>query len=216
MTDGHKQETRELILEAAERVFGERGFDGARTREIAKRAGVNVAQLHYHFGSKADLYQAVLRNAASRLQSRLLAAVQGEGAPVDRLRRAVRAHFDLLASRRHVVGLLLDALVRRDAFALEFVREVLAPVLGEVVPAVAAGREDGSFRPVPVDQTFISTVALNLIYFVAEPMVTAVVGDEAYEPDALVARREAALDLLLHGLLARPDADPSHADPEET
>jgi len=48
------------ILEAAMEVFAEKGFRGATTREIAAKAGANVASLHYHFRDKESLYLKVL------------------------------------------------------------------------------------------------------------------------------------------------------------
>ena len=48
------------ILEAAESVFAEAGFNGATTAEIARRAGIPKANLHYYFNTKEELYQQVL------------------------------------------------------------------------------------------------------------------------------------------------------------
>ena len=48
--------TKARILTAAEEVFAARGFQGASTREIAARAGVNISSLHYHWESKETLY----------------------------------------------------------------------------------------------------------------------------------------------------------------
>ncbi len=61
--DGNPEETRREILRAAAEAFAACGFVGATTRAVAARAGVNVATLHYHFGSKEGLYRAVLGNA---------------------------------------------------------------------------------------------------------------------------------------------------------
>ncbi len=49
----------ELILETAEKIFLEKGFDGARMQEIADKAGINKALLHYYFKSKENLYQKI-------------------------------------------------------------------------------------------------------------------------------------------------------------
>ena len=52
--------TRSAVLAAAREEFGERGFDGATVRRIAGRAGVDVAMIAHHFGSKRQLYAATL------------------------------------------------------------------------------------------------------------------------------------------------------------
>jgi TetR/AcrR family transcriptional regulator len=53
---------RARILKAAESVFAEKGFDGATTGEIAKRAGIPKANVHYYFGTKQQLYDLVIAN----------------------------------------------------------------------------------------------------------------------------------------------------------
>jgi len=61
-TDGDS--TRERILEAAEEVFAEKGFNQATVREILKRAEVgNIAAINYHFGDKERLYVETVKNA---------------------------------------------------------------------------------------------------------------------------------------------------------
>ena len=56
----HAIDTRKAILDAAERLFADLGFDGASLRKITSTAGVNLAAAHYHFGSKAELLRAAL------------------------------------------------------------------------------------------------------------------------------------------------------------
>jgi TetR/AcrR family transcriptional regulator, regulator of cefoperazone and chloramphenicol sensitivity len=55
--------TREHLLEAAGEVFAEIGFRAATVRQICQRAGANIAAVNYHFGDKAELYQAVLKES---------------------------------------------------------------------------------------------------------------------------------------------------------
>lgn len=54
-------ETRWKLLQAATQVFAEVGYHAATTRAISRRAGVNLAAIHYHFGDKAELYREVFR-----------------------------------------------------------------------------------------------------------------------------------------------------------
>ena len=56
-----QEETRWRLLQAATEVFAEVGYHAATTREICKRAGVNLASIHYYYGDKAELYREVFR-----------------------------------------------------------------------------------------------------------------------------------------------------------
>jgi AcrR family transcriptional regulator len=65
-------DTRQKLLDAAERLFGERGYDATSLRHIIADAGVNLAAVHYHFGSKEELLDGVvLRKAGPVNQTRL-------------------------------------------------------------------------------------------------------------------------------------------------
>ncbi|MCC5979003.1 MAG: TetR family transcriptional regulator [Salinarimonas sp.] len=79
---GTRRETPELILDAAEAIFADSGFDGATTRAIAQAANVNPALIHYHFKSKEQLFEAVFARRSEEINARrraLLAAVMARG-----------------------------------------------------------------------------------------------------------------------------------------
>lgn len=64
--------TREHILDAAEELFAEHGFDGVTVRQVTRKAGVDVALAHYYFGTKRGLFDSVfLRRAAVVNDARL-------------------------------------------------------------------------------------------------------------------------------------------------
>ncbi len=62
-----RRESKERILAAAELVFAEKGFDGARVDEIAKRAGVNKALIYYYFKSKDEILEVLFRKLVDEL-----------------------------------------------------------------------------------------------------------------------------------------------------
>lgn len=72
-------ETKEKILEAAETLFAEKGFDGASVREIAKRADVNLAAINYHFQNKQNLYLEVYKRNHAWMESEVNKLGQEEG-----------------------------------------------------------------------------------------------------------------------------------------
>jgi len=64
-----KIDKKDHILDVAERVFSEKGFDGASTRLISGEAGVNMAMLNYYFGSKDGLFLAIFQRKISSFQN---------------------------------------------------------------------------------------------------------------------------------------------------
>ena len=64
-------QTRQRLLAAASELFAAQGYHGTTVREIAQRAGVNLAAGNYHFGSKRELYLEVLRAYFQSLQAEL-------------------------------------------------------------------------------------------------------------------------------------------------
>ena len=59
------------IVNAAQDIFVEKGYDGATMREIAARAGINISMLHYYFRSKDNLFDIVFNRVFQRLYGRI-------------------------------------------------------------------------------------------------------------------------------------------------
>ena len=89
--------TPDRLLAAATELFAGRGFHGTSIREIAERAGANVAAGHYHYGSKEGLYLEVLRDQFAKVRATL-----------DR-RGATRPRTALRTASRRELALLLEA-----------------------------------------------------------------------------------------------------------
>jgi len=69
--DKDKIDKKDHILDVAEKVFSEHGFDGASTRMISSEAGVNMAMLNYYFGSKEGLFLAIFERKIASFQTLL-------------------------------------------------------------------------------------------------------------------------------------------------
>ena len=78
------ENTEEQILEAAKSVFQSKGMDGARMQEIADKAGINKAMLHYYYRSKQLLFEAVFNNAFSLLAPQLNAILNDDSSIEDK------------------------------------------------------------------------------------------------------------------------------------
>ncbi len=84
---------RQLILDAARRVFENEGLEGASLRAIAHEAGYTPAALYFHFDSREDLYAELLSQSLEALKASVDRAVSKANDPVDRLRQAALAFF---------------------------------------------------------------------------------------------------------------------------
>ncbi len=96
---GEPEKTQAAILKAALEEFAHEGVTGARTDEIARRAGVNKALLYYYFKDKEGLYAAALDQVFSGLHERVMAVLErADLPPRERLLLYARTHFDYIAS----------------------------------------------------------------------------------------------------------------------
>lgn len=68
-TDTSKPNTKEALLDSAEALFGDRGYEAVGIREIVERANANLAAIKYHFGSKRDLYNDTVRRLLERARA---------------------------------------------------------------------------------------------------------------------------------------------------
>ena len=135
------QDTRDRILDAAERLFVEHGFDGTSMRMITSAANANLAAVNYHFGSKDALVQAVFRRRLTALNQERLAELdrleaEAGGAPL-KPSRIVEAFFGtalrMAADTEHGGHSFMRLLARTYNEPNAFVREFLAEEYAEVM-----------------------------------------------------------------------------------
>lgn len=90
---------REVLLEAAERVFGRKPFDEATMQEVAAEAQIGMQGLYEHFPSKQVLYEELILGRAEAYQRRVTEAVAGVKEPLEQLRALARVKVSLFLER---------------------------------------------------------------------------------------------------------------------
>ena len=128
--------TKDRILGAAELLFAQRGFEGASLRQLTTNAGVNLAAVNYHFGSKEKLVEEVFRRRLDALnESRLTALARIAGAPEttleDVLEAFIRPALDL--SHDDSGALFMRVLARAFAEHDDTLRQFLSANYGHVM-----------------------------------------------------------------------------------
>lgn len=194
--------TRQRILGAAHRVFLRQGTAKARTQEIATEAGVNKALVHYYFGTKDLLANAVFAAAAAEFFPRVFGILASESMPLDdKVRAVVREQLDFHLARPYLAGYLV-AEMHADA---ERVRAVLARTgpapLGVLRKQLAEGAVAGRIRRITAEQFVVSLMGLLVFPFLVRPVLDAVIGLDAQRfPAFIEARKRDLPDFFLAGL----------------
>jgi TetR/AcrR family transcriptional regulator len=203
--------SRTAILDAAERLFAEKGYDATSLYEVGAAAGVSRGTPGYFFGSKAELYRAVLERSFAEVREAVRAgrarALASNQPPEHILAGAVSDYFDFLASRPNFVRL-----IEREALAgsgleghehLSAGQEALAAINAELGLDESASGDAA--------QLLLSIISLCWFPLVHARTVAPAVGVRLETPEDLVRRRRHVINLVLHGLRGFSSATPASA-----
>jgi AcrR family transcriptional regulator len=207
--------TRAAILDAAEKLFARKGFEATSLNEVGAAAGVSRGTPGYFFGSKAELYQAVLDRTFAEVREAVRAgrarAMASHQTPDAILAGAVSDYFDFLAARPNFIRLIereaLNGGTQLDELShLSAGQEALAAISAEL------GLDDSPSGEAA--QLLLSIIALCWFHLIHARTVAPAVGVTLENPDDLERRRRHIVGLVLNGLagLERPvNSTLSHA-----
>ena len=164
---------REQILDAAEALFARKGLEPTTIKEIGSAANQNPALLYYYFGSKEELYRAVLQRVMSGMLTRGSAAFDAAPAPADAIRALVGAQMEFVLTHPNAPRLLVREMIDHEARRAEtMLLELASRLFQRLCGAIELGQRDGSFRP-DLEPRFaaISTIAQVVYFIVARPAI---------------------------------------------
>lgn len=176
--------TRETILEAAVAVFSRDGFAGTTIREVCRTAGVNVAAVHYHFGSKEKLYEAVCREVCGGRPRFEIAPGQD---PAARLRAFVTQFLTVLlgAGRSSAAGMIMGREMIEPTEALTIiVEDMFKPRFLQLCDIVRDLLGTGVAEEV-VRRCALSVVGQCLYYRHSRPVVGQLNPWQTFDPSAV-------------------------------
>jgi AcrR family transcriptional regulator len=159
-------------LRAALDSFSEAGFGGAKTRDIAARAGVTLGLLQYHYGSKAKLWRAAVDRAFVDLERGLDEATAGAGAGNlrEQLRRLIRAQVRFVGANPEFVRLMHEEGKRRGERMRWLVDRHAKPLFDKLLPLMAQAQQQGLLPNgvAPIHFAYTLLGAIDLIFHQAE------------------------------------------------
>lgn len=137
------EERRRRLLEAAQQLFGEKGYRRTEVEVVARRAGVTKPMLYRHFpGGKAEVFMAVLDEHIDGLLRALWEAMAASNEPRERLHRGLDAYFKFAEHNAEGFRLLVDSSAELDPVVgerLQQVRDLIAKGLANTIADVMKG-----------------------------------------------------------------------------
>ncbi len=195
--------SREGLLQTAARLFAKFGFDGVSTGDIAAAAGYSQAIIHYHFGSKVQLWQEALTHQMHDLDARfpLNKDELRDLTPADRLRVIVRRFIAMSHYNTDLASILVrEALADSDRLRWLLSRhfEKRVDFLDETIKELT---ETGEAKAVPsylATQNILTTASF---LFCLAPMIRLVHGVDITDPANIGDISDALLQLFMTGVL---------------
>lgn len=135
------------ILEVAEKLFSEKGFEGTSIRDISKHAKINIAMVSYYFGSKERLLEALILYKTSDLKLQLENLLQENLEPVEKVNKLIEIYVNRICLNKGIYRVLhfeLNA-KKREKSMIAFT-ELKKGNLKSLESIIMQGQEKGVFR----------------------------------------------------------------------
>lgn len=206
-SSGSRGATRTDLVKAARGLFARKGFDGASIRAITREAGANLGAVTYHFGSKRNLYGAVLEDGLRPLAARVQNAVEAGGTGRDRMLRIVEAYFDHFGDHPDIPRLLLQE-VAAGKPPPPVVLEILSTIKEALARLQVEGMEDGSVRPGHPVLTALSVISQPVYLTLVAPMLRPLTGVDLTDSETRRAAHDHVIAFVRAGLTPDRESEP--------
>jgi AcrR family transcriptional regulator len=200
--------SREKILDVAERLFARAGYDGVGLREVAEQVGLGKSSLFHHFNTKDQLYCEVLARVLGRIRRHLDPVINAPISPADKLVRWVETLMDALAEQPTTARLLMRELVEDERFRPAELPEAaaaeanLSGILQGIRGLLEEGVARGVFRSVSVPQTVQTLIGATVYHFASGGFGDKLLGRPVLSAETIKVRKQELVGMLQHGLVA--------------
>jgi len=171
--DNKEVNTEQIILEAAEAEFFEKGYGNAKTVAIAQRAGVSHSMLHYYFRTKEQLFQKIFKEKVQTLTQMFNVIFEQNTDFKETLRLLIETQFKFLMQNPQLPMFVFREIVsnkeNRD-WAVKILFPHLFPFLSTIEKMLTTEISKGKIRPITIQNLLMNILSINISTFVALPV----------------------------------------------
>jgi TetR/AcrR family transcriptional regulator len=184
------ENTETEILIAAKEIFQQKGMAGARMQEIADKAKINKALLHYYYRSKQLLFEAVFKSAFSLLAPQLNKVLNDDSDLFEKIRKFTENYVSFVIKHPYLPNFVIQELNKNPEFVQKLRSEKNFPSIEKFKLQVSDAINQGIIKPIEAEQLFINIISLNIFPFIGEPLLMALVNVDKESYNILLENRK--------------------------
>jgi AcrR family transcriptional regulator len=169
--------TEEKIMQAAKKLFTQKGFAATRTRDIAEEAGINLALLNYYFRSKEKLFDIVMLDNFRQFIKGISVNLLDETATFDeKITGIVTAYIDFLTRHPDLPLFILNEIKGNPSALLQQLSAEITPLRSHMFRQLQDAGRQGKINPIDPFHFIANLIGLTVFPFVARPLLQRVTG----------------------------------------
>lgn len=190
--------TEQKIIDAAEMVFHEKGFDGARMQEIADKANINKGLLHYYFKSKDALFDAIFKMAVKRMSGNIHSILKMEISLEEKIDLIIDSYMNLLLRNSSLPRFVITEINKdSDKFIKKYLNGEINNVFNQFIASVQKEIEIGKIKNIEPKHLFMNMISMIFFPFIGKPMIQVLIGVDNKEFNKLMIERREHVKLFI-------------------
>ena len=191
MTKNKEHNTEKIILEAAKDVFQHKGMDGTRMQEIADKAGINKAMLHYYYRSKQKLFEAVFKSAINLMAPKVVKIINTDEHLFDKIRNFTDKYITFISKHSYIPLFIINELRRNPEILKTTIDHNFDISVRERLRAeIEALIQKKEIKPINPEQLFLDTISLCIFPVITKPLMTTILDKTNKQYDELINQRK--------------------------
>ena len=189
--------TEQKILEAAKQVFFDKGMHGARMQDIADKAGINKAMLHYYFRSKEKLFETIFTEAIGSLFPKLSSILESEQTVFKKIEMICVEYINQVSNTPYLPIFILSEASRRQDVFLKRLWNKKKPPLKAFSTMIETAIKEKKIKQVHPLQLLLNILSLCIFPFAAQPILQHAAGLSKRDYEAMIEERKKTVPQLI-------------------
>ena len=196
--------TEQAIIEAARKIFQEKGFKEATMRDIAAVANINMAMVHYYFRSKENLFFLVLNESFSLLLEKVIAILTNDQLDIfEKIRAIVREYITFFAEKPYLPQFLMGEVIRNpERIGKQMLKNMsFLNVFRTFSDQLEKEYEKGTIQHISALSLLLNIISLCVFPAIVKPMVCGAINCDTALFDLLIEDRKTEVaDLIIKAI----------------